>query len=143
MDVIWESQISRVCTRRDTDFTGFAQNSRDKFARDRDSKKKHGTGSGSQTFPRDQSGRVRYFQNSTVSLDDPVSRGIPRDVHNGTNPEESPDIVDHPRFLAFLSISNIPGQPANPVETRILAVKFDLNNYFRGNIRIYLSLIHI
>ena len=74
-------------------------------------KKKHGTGSGSRTLPRDQVRREREFQNSTGSRDCPVSRGILRDNRNGKNLEESPGrrkdilptpgikLIPYPRYM--------------------------------------------
>ena len=50
----------------------------------------HGLAREGTRIPRDQFRRERDFQNSTVSRDCPVSRGIPRDFHNGKNHEESP-----------------------------------------------------
>ena len=132
MNGIGKLQISRVCTGRDTDFTGFAQIFTGLVC----------TGSGFHKKAPDRIGIANIstasvwtgtvFQNSTGSRDYPVSRGIPRDVHNGKNPEESPDIFG-PSSLScvFENIQYIPGQPLKPVETRTLAVKFDLKKCFR------------
>ena len=65
----------------------------DHFNWDRDFKKKHGMGSGSRTFPRDQFGRERDFRNSAESRDYSVSRGFSRDFHMEKIPTKALDIV--------------------------------------------------